>query len=326
MARLIESIAGHRQHLDNLLQAIEKDHLPQTMIFAGPSGIGKKLVARALAQAMLCERTTKACGFCPACLRVEAGTSEGVLLVSAPKPPIKIEQSREVIEFLSLQSLTKKRVVIFDQAHWLNPQAANALLKILEEPPVGTHFFLVTSSLSSMMATIRSRSQVVRFHPPTLFEIKQKKSTAPEWALRACQGSFEALENLIEPEAQELREVAGLSLMNLVTDPWYYLSAEYLALGKDRVVAARLSYFWSILLRDSWFFKKGEQEMIVNQDQKKVIEVLSQWPEVTLESITQEALQIENSLLANRDGNLVLEEFWLRSLRYMDGEIGVRGL
>jgi DNA polymerase III subunit delta' len=312
MARLIERIVGHSEAAKRLLGAIENNNLHHAMLFVGPSGIGKKKLALALAQALLCERSAKACGNCPNCLRVENKHHESLLLVEPEKSPIKIEQSREIVEYLNLRSLGARRIIILDEAHWLNPQAANALLKVYEEPPAGTHFFLITSSLASIVSTIRSRSQVVRLHAPTYQEMR-KVSHAPEWALRASQGSFQALETLTEPSEQQLREFAGVSLMAMHDDPWYYLSTEFKDATRDRESAARVADFWSILLRDAQLVKRGEWDRVINMDQKNVVETLAAWSNEQLNEITEKVIHIPTALQQNRDSQLLFESLWVQA-------------
>ena len=212
MARLLASVLGHQEQIERLLTAIQNDHLPHALLFVGASGIGKRTVAFAVAQALLCEKNQTACGVCGGCLRaekafVDGNGSEGILALAPEKNQIKLEQAKEILEFLNLRSLSKNRVIIVDGADYLNPQASNSLLKIIEEPPANTYFILTAPSPSHVMSTIRSRSQIVRFSPLHLSDMK-KKAIAPEWALRACGGSFERLAMLIDKEELEIRESA----------------------------------------------------------------------------------------------------------------------
>jgi DNA polymerase-3 subunit delta' len=328
MAQLFSAIGGHQANIQKLLKALQQDHLAQTMIFAGPSGIGKKKVAVAMAQALLCETLQKGsesksealsanvsmpCGQCGPCTRVASGNSENIFLLKTEKAPIKIDQCREVLEYLSLRALGKKRVVIIDQAHWMNPSAANAMLKIFEEPPEDSYFILITSSMGALLPTIKSRGQVVRFSPPSIVDMKRFKK-APEWAFRASLGSFESLELLTHSDEQELRELAGVSLMNLVEDPWFYLTPEFKELGKDRTAAQRIIHFWCLLLRDAMLFQKGERDSLINADQTQALAVLGRWNERALLKVTERAFELESALAQNRDATLLCEEFWLLSL------------
>lgn len=144
----------------------------QALLLAGPRGVGKGELARAWAQALLCETPqtdSAACGACPAChwfatdghpdfLRVslqEKTNREGETRLASA---IEVEQAREVVEFVQLSTYRAGyRVVLIDPADMLNLAAANALLKVLEEPPLNTVFVLVSDQPRRLLPTIRSR-------------------------------------------------------------------------------------------------------------------------------------------------------------------------
>ena len=124
--------------------------LPPSLIFAGPEGVGKRLTATALAQALNCARATTrdACGTCPACTRIARGVHADILLVEpGDSGAIKVDQVREAIDSAAYRPFEgRRRVVIVDEADALMPEAQNALLKTLEEPPPASVFVLITSA------------------------------------------------------------------------------------------------------------------------------------------------------------------------------------
>src|SRR4051812_15628421 len=155
---IFEKINGHDQQIRALTEAVTKNRLPQSLLFVGPSGIGKKLVALGLAQVLVCERRkpseTKACGECGPCVRVARQSSEDLLFIEPQGASIKIEQAHEILRFISLRRLGRARVIIINEAQLLGPQAGNALLKSLEEPPGETFFILVTQNSGAILTTI----------------------------------------------------------------------------------------------------------------------------------------------------------------------------
>ena len=161
--RVLDRVVGHGRVVERLLKTVEADRLPPSWLFVGAKNQGKKMVALGIAQALLCERSRAACGACPSCLRVVNRQSEGLILVEPEGAVIKIETARQIIASLSLSILGRGRVVIIDDAEKLGAQAGNALLKSIEEPPPRTHFILLTTSRDSVLGTIRSRSQIIRF-------------------------------------------------------------------------------------------------------------------------------------------------------------------
>ncbi len=149
-------IVGHSAVRERLTKMVER--LPPSLIFAGPHGIGKKLVAVEFARQVTGDGRSLD-------LMQPMAQTENIFFISPDGAQIKIEQAREAMHFLSLAREGRKLIMIFDQAHLMGPQAANALLKSIEEPPPGVHFIFLSPSPAMLLTTIRSRSQVVRFAP-----------------------------------------------------------------------------------------------------------------------------------------------------------------
>ena len=153
-------------------QLIEHWHQqPQAWLFAGKANTGKTAFAQHLAQALLCENPTgqhESCGSCTSCHLFHQHSHPDFYLLTPENPDgegtgrkllqIKIDVIRETIESIQLTSVRGgKRVVLIQPAESMNPQAANALLKILEEPPENVIFLLVSHSRDKLLPTIKSR-------------------------------------------------------------------------------------------------------------------------------------------------------------------------
>ncbi len=175
---------------DQLLgQGLER--LPHATLLVGPAGVGKAAFSEQLAALLLCESAAKergACGECQACRWLDAGnhpdfrrvaadgdddTEDGAADKAGDKPKkrsakiIKIDQIRELEAFVFVGSHRNgNRVVLITDADAMNSPAANALLKILEEPPSSVYFILVSSKTKSLLPTLRSRCRVIPFSPP----------------------------------------------------------------------------------------------------------------------------------------------------------------
>lgn len=330
MARILDLLVGHDQIVERFLAAQKAGRLPHTFLFTGAHGIGKKLTALALAQVLICENSDQACGLCSSCLRIyrlaqdtgaltakkdKAETSQGtesLLVVEPERTVIKVEQAREIVEFLSLRSIAKHRVVIIDGAELLNQQAANSLLKVLEEPPAGTFFFMIAPSPSQVLPTLQSRSQIVSFSPLTAEQMK-KRTRAPEWAIRASSGSFEKLQMLTEKEELEIRESACSWLATWMTEPQGYLSDDVRSLVRDRSVAQRLADHLLMLLRDVIFYQLGSKKSVMNLDKEKFLAEIAQLPSEKLNFAMEKALVLQNQLQQNFDSSLLFEQFWIET-------------
>ena len=169
------NVVGHRPILSLLSRSIDGGSLPPSLIFSGPDGVGKRLVAEAVAQALNCTAPVKGiepeglrvdgCGRCPACKRIARGVHPDVLRVEPGESgSIKIEQVREAIDRTFYRPFEgKRRVTVIDEADALMTPAQHALLKTLEEPPSSSVFILVTSRPDALLSTVRSRCAQIRF-------------------------------------------------------------------------------------------------------------------------------------------------------------------
>lgn len=171
------TIIGHRRILDLLSRSIVGVSLPPSVIFSGPEGVGKRLVALAVAQALNCTGTSQgsgaadgkrpidACGECPACKRIARDVHPDVLMVGPGETgSIKIEQVRDLIDRAMYRPFEgRRRVTIVDDADRLVAGAQNALLKTLEEPPPSSVFILITSRPDALLPTVTSRCSHIRF-------------------------------------------------------------------------------------------------------------------------------------------------------------------
>ena len=160
-------LAGHRRLLELTARAALRGSLPPSLIFGGPEGVGKRRAAVALAQLVNCAApsATDACGTCAACRRIARGVHPDVLVVEpGDTGTIKVDQIRDVVERTAYRPFEgRRRVVIVDDADAMMPEAQNAMLKTLEEPPAASSFVLVTSRPDVLLPTVRSRCQHLRF-------------------------------------------------------------------------------------------------------------------------------------------------------------------
>ena len=160
-------IRGHSAQIDVLLRICASRHPAHAYLFEGPQGAGKQTVAWALAGRLAClqaDGAQEACGQCRSCHALQRGEHPDIALLSRDGANIKIGQVREALKRLRYEAvLGKAKALIIEDADKLREEAANALLKTLEEPTAGTHFILVTSRPQLLLDTIRSRVQVLRF-------------------------------------------------------------------------------------------------------------------------------------------------------------------
>lgn len=150
-----------------LQTAIRSGTLSHAYVFEGLRGTGRRKVAHALAQTLHCvENGDDACGHCAECRKIENGNHPDVIRIDTEGSTVKIDQVRELQkQFAYKTASAKPRVYTIDHADRLTPQAANALLKFLEEPASATVAILLTENGQALLPTIRSRAQKLTFPP-----------------------------------------------------------------------------------------------------------------------------------------------------------------
>ena len=183
-----DSVLGHERVRMLLAGAIRQRRLPPALLLAGPAGVGKKTLALAACRRLLCEGgADEPCEACAACRRAARGVHPDLMVLAPEGTAIKIEAVRELVRQVAGKPFeAAARAFVVDDAHLMTEQAANALLKSLEEPPPTSHVFLVSASPQGLLPTIRSRCQWLRFGPlpPAILErhLVDHRGLAPEEA------------------------------------------------------------------------------------------------------------------------------------------------
>lgn len=177
-----------------LTAALETGNYPHAYLFTGPEGVGKKVAARAFAMACNCqsgkrqelraasdetadgqasENAAFSCGQCRSCRKILSESHPDVYWILPSGNYIKVAQIRELCLRLSLKpNEAETRLVVIAEAHTLNAEAGNTLLKVLEEPPEQTLFILTARQASDLLPTILSRCRHIRFNPISRKSIK----------------------------------------------------------------------------------------------------------------------------------------------------------
>lgn len=227
-----ERLPWHEQPWRQLQRRLAAGCLPHALLLTGRAGLGKLVFARRLARALLCEKRVAegdACGRCRGCRLFQAGSHPDFDAVRPAEDgrAIKIDQVRDLRDFLGFTAQRGGyKIVLLEPADRLNLNAANSLLKTLEEPPGNSLLLLVTDQPARLPTTVRSRCQAIRFDPPPLAE-------AVSWLTPQTNGG---------PELEALLEVAGgaplVALLYAGSETWS--RRRELAERYEQVLAGRL--------------------------------------------------------------------------------------
>jgi DNA polymerase III delta' subunit len=268
-----DSFIGNRKIIERLRAKLREGRFPHGLIFSGPQGVGKHTCGLMIAKALNCVNPSPGgfCDECPACRKIESGVHADVstITVEDEATQIKIAQVRQVLGMLDLQPLEgKNKVFIIDPADLLNAEAANALLKGLEEPPENTFFILITVNVHELLLTVRSRCQVYNFTPLTLDEIRRNGVTN-ELAVRWSQGSIGRARSLdLERLAGEREVVFDFleTVINAREEQFQDLLGVSADLGRAKQEFDSRMEIMAVLLADLVYIKEGAPERAVNVD------------------------------------------------------------
>ncbi|MCA9735945.1 DNA polymerase III subunit delta', partial [candidate division KSB1 bacterium] len=290
-------------------------------LFHGSPGTGKLAMASVFAQAILCENTKeKPCGTCKSCLLFSSGNHPNYHLVFPhPKaakdteiqgvlqtikmnpyqlklpwnnPQISIDSIREVRRNLGLKTFGhKSRVIVIIDAHKMTTEATNAVLKVLEEPPQETYFFLLSSDQDNLLPTIISRCQLIPFHDLTDDEIlnglmsSQHQSEAElRLVARMARGSMRRALHLLETGTGEIKEI-GVELLRTAFKRYYEIAAYAveIAANNERTQLKEILESLILWLRDAFLLEnfpteQADASLTNSDDQEKLQKFVSSFP------------------------------------------------
>jgi DNA polymerase-3 subunit delta' len=294
---MFDELTGNARVKAALKRMLVTERLPGAMLFVGEEGIGKKRFALEVARALNC-RTPKdreACGVCSSCTRIvklnypqreDADEWTQIIwtdhpdvgLVVAPKRVLRVEQMRQIEKEANFRPFEgKARVFLIDEADKLNDASANALLKVLEEPPRTSYLILITARPAMLLPTILSRCQMIRFSPLTPSEIETHLTTnkladakTARLRARAASGSIgRALSgDLVTFTSQRKAMLKVLNALVLSQDRAQLLrAAEQLNEAQYKEEFEERLDVLETLIRDAWMLSLGvNSEQLVNED------------------------------------------------------------
>ena len=313
-------IKGQEKAIHILQCAIKNQHIAHAYLFTGPEGVGKKKTALALAQYLNCEAantvTFSSCEHCPSCMQTMAGSHPDIMLLEPDGASIKIEQIRNLLSKVSRCNYESAyKVIVINDAHLMTEQAANCLLKTLEEPTEHTVFILITAQAQNLPITILSRCQQIQFNllPPTcLQEILQQlypeRQSQIGLVTALAQGSIATAEALLANEEISAARQDFYQLLDKISTlrPAQIISwCEQWDKNKKMVKALlELGQLWyhDLLLANT----AGQWDLLVNQDYLAALKAQQTEPQQLL-TVLQYFQTGMAQLESNASPRLVLE-------------------
>jgi len=277
-----------------MVQFLRRGQLPQASLFTGPEGVGKKTLASSLAALANCKggNEDEVCGTCSSCVKEAVGHHPDIWLFQPHKNLIRIDTMRELnreVQFRPFEG--RLRCFIIDQAETMTEEAANCILKTLEEPPDTSRLILISSFPHRLLPTIRSRCQAFSFHPLGREEILrylEDHLTEDHLEMRAslAEGSIAVALRLDLEETLEQRD----RMLGLLTS-WcgqesfeaLYKQCEQPPLRSELKTREGVRHYLNLLQRigeDLYFLQVDTPERIVNQDRLEDLQKLSEGVEL----------------------------------------------
>ncbi len=328
----LQNVLGQPQATGILRRILQEDRLTHTYLFFGPDSVGKKRAGYEFAKSLICESTgpLDACDACSSCRRIDQGLHPDVFFLEPETTStgreawIKIETIRDLqkkLAFLPYEGKTK--VVLIDSAERINPQATNAFLKTLEEPPSQTVLILISSNPQQILPTVISRCQGIRFQPLTVPTIQtlleqmpeEEKFDPEEVALRASRagGSLERAFDADLMEWAEIRRELATLLLNISFDRMDLLFSFTRNWAKSPLRIPQMLKEISGLLRDAALLQIGcPAKVLLNQDMVSELQQLSsKYNRQSLANLNETVHQTRLALAGNANVQLALETLLL---------------
>ena len=322
-----DAFLGNPPAISRLRRKLREGRFPHALIFSGPESIGKHTCALMVAKVLNClkDGPDDFCDQCSSCRKINSGVHPDVRSISVENEAtqIKIAQIRDVLHMLELQPFEgRNKVFIIDPADWLNAEAANALLKGLEEPPENTFFILIAINVHELPLTVRSRCQIYQFAPLTLAEMRQHGIT-DELVLRWSRGSIGRARSLDIAQLKRERQMVLNLLEDSVDakeDTFQTLLGISAELGRAKQDFEDRMAILAILIADTVYVKEGVPGKLVNIDLSDRLTKLAERTTVHQLIRMAEFLRfVESSLKSNVNRQMLTDVLVLTGSNILNG-------
>lgn len=319
-------VIGQEKVARMLKQALNHDRLAHAYIFSGPDREGKRQMALELAKALNCStRKNDACNDCTNCVRIGHGNHPDVHWIQPEGQSVKIEQIRLLQKNISYHSVeTTVKIFIVEAADTMTLQAANSMLKFLEDPAGRVLAMLLTDNIHAILPTVRSRCQFVRFQyvPPEVMMKRLVKDGVPQALASVASGVASHLQ-----EAQELCEhewfLDAPRLVTQFTAALHEYSGRAFVIVQEKIMKSEIGkkymdVFLHLLIlwyQDMLTIKLGRRQTFTFFEQiKDVKQQGTKWTEKKIVQAVEQLMFARQQLRQHVPPQLVLEG-WVLSVQ-----------
>ena len=287
-------VVGQTKAVSQLQRSLETETLAHAYLFVGPRHVGKMTLALNLAQVLNCEAAERSCGVCASCQKIALAKHADVQIIglsqsgdsaeARSRTEIGIDQIREMQHSSSLPPFEGKyKVFIIDGAEFLSSEAANCLLKTLEEPVDKVVFILLTANDRFLPATVISRCQRLELAPPAADEVETVLCS--HWGIEPQKARFLARlshgclgwaisaasdDGLLQQRAEKLDRL--LNIINADNEERFTYVAQLVALfRKSRELVQEILDLWLDWWRDLMLVKVGCSDRMTNVDMEAIL-------------------------------------------------------
>ena len=320
-------IIGHQQKILQIRDMIKSQQFPNAVIFSGISGIGKRRVAEITAMALLCENDEAPCGHCNSCHAFITESHPDYYYMepdrSKANPIIKIDQIRALQKEVAMMPvLSNRRIVIIDDAEFMNTASQNCLLKTIEEPSGLSKFILITSNRSRLLMTLCSRCMIINFEKLSETEVKrglenQDVENAEKIAI-ISNGSLGQAITFAQNDGLQIREDSLTfleSLSKLTIEDIFNKGQTLSTLPKDNFKDWTINF--QKFLRDLLIIDTElENDYYYNNDLKSRLSKLrTYFTDNAVFKMLNEIAEIQKRLNSNANLELLIESFFIKLKR-----------
>lgn len=341
------SLIDQQNSIRILTTILQKRTIPHALLFTGIDGVGKQAAAQTFAMALNCANprcnsdhqldnsnrpaeqgkndgaTVEPCGTCNACRKIASNQHPDYIHIKPDGPMIRISQIRELLRTLAMRPYEANfRTIVISDAHCMNPEAGNALLKALEEPPHNTILILTANGISDLLPTVVSRCHHIRFNP---LSVESLASTLMEtfrigenraFALSGLSSGGLKMANQLQKEKwiekrDWILEQSGFFGGTNTTDRpgAFFALAQHLSQKKEEALMAL--FLLKILYRDL-LVCRFQPDQVINSDIKQVIvEIAGGESETDLLEKIDAIDTAEKNIEGNANSRLTLEALFL---------------